>query len=552
MADFPTRLGGRGARGASRDASRIVIGLRAPVERSEVEGWLEAAGLVFEDAGDPRDAPEALNHSPTCYWARSGRRRAIPRAGLDRLRAVIGARLAWLAPVYRCGGRGRQDLMTTLPHALIIRARRSKRDSFPDLLAAYELREETELSRYQAGFRYCRVADPLNRPSWVVRAALLRDKRVLDCRHEHMPMIVPTQALSNDPLLAKQWHLAKIAAMGEARSGWDISAGDPTVIIGILDSGCQLEHPDLAFAGDGVRLDTMQPPGGPRQPGELDEKNRAHGTLAAGVAAASVGNGTGVAGVAGRCRILPAAFVNWTDFELARGLTYLATHGVRVISMSFGQQPKGRHTVWQPAVIDPAIDDATTRGCLLVAASGNTNIQSVMYPARNPKVMAVGASDDGDCRCDDPGGQIWGSDYGPELSLVAPGFHLLSTDLRGPDGRNKNGNDGEAGGVHYPTAGDPEGDYFFEYGGTSGATPQVAAVAAAIWSLRPDLSATAVRALIERSADKVGGYPYAKKPGYPNGTWHVMMGYGRLNMLRALEAAAALPKRRRGRRSRAR
>ena len=550
MAGFPSRLSGRGSRRSPRDATRIVIGLRSPAQRREVEGWLASAGLALEDAGDAPDSPDAINQSPTCYWARSGQRRAIPRAGLERLRTAIGEQLAWLGPVYRCGRRGRHDLMTTLPHALLIRMRSSKPASFTDLLAAHGLREAADLSRYQAGgFQYCLVGDPLGRPSWELRAALLQDSRVLDCRHEHMPMVVPTQSLSNDPLLPKQWHLARIAAMGEARSGWDISRGDPSVVIGILDSGCQLEHPDLIFAGEGVTLDTMQAPGGPRPPGETNEKTRAHGTLAAGVAAASIDNGSGVAGVAGRCRVLPAAFVSWTDAELARGITFLATQGARVVSMSIGQQPGEGDPVWQPAVVDPAIDQATARGCLLVAAAGNTNIESVMYPARNPKVMAVGASDDVDRRCDVPGGQQWGSDFGPELSVVAPGFHIVCTDLRGTEGRNKDGKDGEAGGVHYPTAGDPEGHYFFEYGGTSGATPQVAAVAAAIWSLRPELSASTVRALIERNADKVGGYAYATKPGHPNGTWHKMMGYGRLNMLRALEAAEALPRRRRGRRS---
>ena len=546
MAGFPSRLSGRGSRQSPRDATRIVIGLRSPTQRREVEGWLASAGLVFEDAGNARDVPDVINQSPTCYWARSGQGRAIPRAGLERLRAAIGNQLAWLAPVYRSGGRGRRDFLTPLPHALLIRVRSAKRGTLSDLLAAYGLREVEDRSRYQAGFHYCVVSDPLGRPSWELRVALLEDSRVLDCRHEHMPMVVPTQLLSNDPWLAKQWHLARIAAMGEARSGWDVSTGDPRVVIGILDSGCQLEHPDLAFAGEGVNLDTMQPPGAPGAPGEADEKTRAHGTLAAGVAAASFDNGAGVAGVAGRCRILSAACVRWTDAEVACGITFLAAQGARVISMSIGQQPGEG---WQADVIDRAIDAATADGCLLVAAAGNTNIESVMYPARNPKVMAIGASDDVDRRCNKPGGQSWGSDFGPELSVVAPGFHILSTDLRGTEGRNKDGKDGEAGGVHYETAGDPEGDYFFEYGGTSGATPQVAAVAAAIWSLRPELSAFTVRTLIERNADKVGGYAYATKPGHPNGTWHKMMGYGRLNMLRALEAAEALPRRRRGRRS---
>jgi subtilisin family serine protease len=527
---------------APRDKSRLLLGLREPAAPPVVERWVTGAGFAVEKA--PATSGGAINHTATRYWLRSRSRRPISARQLRQLRDAVGARLAWFGPVYRCGV-GSDGLFCRLPDALLVLAPAARLSRAA--LRRLGLDEDPELSRYQAGFRYCRVRKPLTRPSWDLRKTVMARASVADCRHEHMPMVVPVLGTSNDPMLDAEWHLARIGAVGPGRSGWDISMGDPGVVIAVIDSGGDLEHPDLAFSGQGVDLGTMRPPGTPKTAiAESDPKKYAHGTLAAGVAAAAIGDGRGPAGVAGRCRVLPLSFDAWTDCELARGIAYAAEQGARVISMSLGQLPKGRagskcSKTWQPAVVDPAVAEAVARGCLLCAAAGNANTSTIMYPARNASVMAIGASDDTDHRCNDPDGQGWGSDWGPELSVVAPGIHIISTDTRGRCGRNIDGGPCTIGNKTYPTSGDAAGDYFFQYGGTSAATPQVAAVAAAIWSIRPRLAAADVRAIIERTADKVGGVPYANDHKHVNGTWHPEMGYGRLNMLRALEMALTTP-----------
>jgi Subtilase family len=129
--------------------------------------------------------------------------------------------------------------------------------------------------------------------------------------------------------------------------------------------------------------------------------------------------------------------------------------------------------------------------------------------------MACGASDKGDNRKTPTTAEPWGSDFGPEMSVVAPGLLIPTIDRQGSDG--------------YET-----GDYKSDFNGTSSATPQVAGLAALIKSLFPTLTNVQIRDRIERNADKVGAVPYSTTSGHPNGTWNQEMGYGRINALKSL------------------
>jgi hypothetical protein len=309
----------------------------------------------------------------------------------------------------------------------------------------------------------------------------------------------------------------------EAPAGWDISTGSAAIVVCVLDEGCDLTHPDLVFAGTGINLGTMSGDGSPTGP---------HGTACAGIVAATFNNGAGVAGVAGACQILPAAFVTWSDAEIAAGIGWATANGADVISMSFGGYGV------DPLVVDPSIQAAFTAGLVMCAATHNFN-GAITYPATNALVMGVGASDQADDRKSptSPDGECWGSDFGPEISVVAPGVLVPTTDIQGGDGYNVDGTGGSWVCMNYPSFGDAAGDYVTVFDGTSAATPHVAGLAALLLSAYPTLTNVEVRAIIERSTDKTGTTAYVETAGYNAGTWNQNMGYGRINVRRALDLA---------------
>ena len=176
----------------------------------------------------------------------------------------------------------------------------------------------------------------------------------------------------------------------------------------------------------------------------------------------------------------------------------------------------------------------------MCAATLNDN-GAITYPATHPLVIAVGATDQTDERHspDSPDGENWGSNYGPEISVFAPGVLIPTTDIRGAAGYNKDGGGGKWGGVRYPNFGDAHGDYVTVFNGTSAATAHVSGLAALLLSAYPNLTNVDVRRIIERTADKTGTTPYVQTPGYYNGTWNQYLGYGRINVRKALNQATS-------------
>jgi subtilisin family serine protease len=347
--------------------------------------------------------------------------------------------------------------------------------------------------------------------------------------------------IPNDTLWPNQWNMARL----DMPDAWNIQQGAANVSIAILDSGFDLAHPDLVFtpniAPQLTHFNAEDASAGNQPPYNAGPSVFPHGTAVAGLVAATVNNTEGVAGLAGGCSIMPVRLGSappTADF-VAAGINWAVNNSARVVSMSFGDIPP-------TTVLIAAINNAWNSGLVLCAASGNfgQNASSppVGFPASHTNVIAVGASDQADQRKRPASadGECWGSQYGPELGVMAPGVLCWTTDEQGQNGWNTNN-----GGafmtycVNYASCGDASGNYFSIFNGTSAATPHVSGLAALLFSQYPILTNQQVRDIIERTCDKINPvmYPYVDDLSHPNGIWHQETGYGRINAFHALDFA---------------
>ena len=285
----------------------------------------------------------------------------------------------------------------------------------------------------------------------------------------------------NDPEYNVRQYGPKIIRANDA---WDITTGDPNILVAVVDTGVDYTHPDLTgkvvLGYDFVNND----------PDPMDDNG--HGTHVAGIVAAATNNGIGVASVGFDTRVLAVKVLdaNGSGFysTVAQGITYAADNGARIINLSL------RGTV-SSSILQDAVNYAWSKGALVVAAAGNDGSNAPVYPAAYPHVLAVAATDWNDER--------WGlSNYGDYVDVAAPGVGIYSTDW--------------AGGV---------GPYASR-SGTSMAAPHVAAVAALVLSVDPGLSNDELAALLTSTADDKGD------PG-----WDPYYGAGRINAYAAVVAA---------------
>lgn len=326
----------------------------------------------------------------------------------------------------------------------------------------------------------------------------------------------------NDPLYPNQWGMDNPGtgpwletADVRATEVWEITKGDPDILIVIIDTGLDMVHEDLASQviprnGDDWDFSSA----GSSVPDDTGD----HGTACAGIAVGIQDNSKGVSGACPECSLMPLK-INLSSGQNANradAINYAASrrdefNGL-IMSCSW-RMSSGDFTAVQAAV-----QNAWNSGCVLCVSSGNANIPIIDYPARYPECIAVGATSPCDERksptsCD--GENFWGSSYGPEQEVMAPGVLITTTDRSGPSGY------------------DP-GNYTSSFNGTSSACPLAAGVAGLIWSANPSLTNQQVREALRENADDQVGPPNEDFPG-----WDQYFGYGRVNALRAVEAVSA-------------
>ncbi|MFQ5879394.1 MAG: S8 family serine peptidase [Dehalococcoidia bacterium] len=274
-------------------------------------------------------------------------------------------------------------------------------------------------------------------------------------------------AVPNDRFYPRQsWYYDLLGAP----TGWDVETGDPSVVVAVLDSGIDLDHPDLenkvwrnpgevpdgvdndgnGFVDDVVGWNFVDNDNNPD-----DDSPIGHGTFVAGLIGAETNNGEGVAGVAWGVTLMSVKVVDSEGivsiFDTINALFYAARNGARIINLSLAG----------PCITVPPVSGAfkdlgdainqvrQQHGAIIVSAAGNRGEPCVSYPASDPGVVGVGASsgpvvEDPDepsglaCSIDGPfdpdqravfslGPNPSSSNWGPEIDVVAPGQCLAST-----------------------------------------------------------------------------------------------------------------------------
>ena len=331
----------------------------------------------------------------------------------------------------------------------------------------------------------------------------------------------------NNPYFDRQWNLKDIVNGYDINvmDAWNLSSGID-VKVAVIDMGVELTHPDLQTniiegfdATDGAL--------GGVNGGYCN--NDYHGTACAGIIAAS-DNDIGIKGIAYNSQIIPIR-IGYSPLDRS-GLMYTNSswvidgihkawydYGADVLSNSWNTNDSNLFLTFE--IIQAATLGRNNKGCVVVFSAGNGNSDVVAYPARLPKVVSVGAISTCGVRkypnsCDD--GQGWGSNYGPDLCVVAPGVNIPTTGINN--------------------------DYLIPtltssgFNGTSAACPHVAGVAALMLSANPYLTSKQVSDIIKSTARKVGnGYGYSLRDKYPFGEWYWEMGYGLIDAGRAVQMA---------------
>jgi thermitase len=289
---------------------------------------------------------------------------------------------------------------------------------------------------------------------------------------------------TNDPSYNLQWGLKNTGQNIQNQAGtpnadinvepaWTVTKGNG-VKIAIIDSGIDLNHPDLSskivaqkdFTGEGI------------------DDQFGHGTHVAGIVAAVTDNATGIAGTCPQCQLIIVKVIyntgQGTSFSITSGISWAVNQGAKVINMSFA------NTAIDPA-IQQMVSDAWTKGVVLVAAASNADndptLTNPAYPAAYPNVVSVAATDNNDYLASF-------SHYGTWVSVAAPGLSIYSTLPTHSYSLQTTGHTA----LNY--------DYL---SGTSMASPMVSGVVGLIWASSYGTSNDAVVKRLCDTADKITG-----------------------------------------------
>jgi subtilisin family serine protease len=314
---------------------------------------------------------------------------------------------------------------------------------------------------------------------------LKKHRHVEHAEYNYLQYILNTP---NDPRFGELWGMKKIAA----ENAWNITTGSPDVIVGVIDTGVDYNHQDLAsnvwvnpneipnngiddegngYVDDVHGINAITGSGNP-----MDDHS--HGTHCSGTIGAVGNNNIGVVGVNWTVKIAGMKFLSsggsGTTADAIKCINYAIDlkrtwkQNLRVLSNSWGGGGYSQ-------ALHDAISDANNAGILFVAAAGNDGRNTDQYPTYPacydvPNVMSVAATDANDGLCGF-------SNYGAAtVDLGAPGSNILSTVLN---------------------------NSYASYSGTSMATPHVSGAAALLLAVKGGLTVPELKANLMNSGDPV-------------------------------------------------
>jgi subtilisin family serine protease len=320
------------------------------------------------------------------------------------------------------------------------------------------------------------------------------------------PLYVP-----NDTDVPNMWtHRDEYARVFSA---WDISKGDPSVVVGVIDTGCRIGHPDLAgqlqynnperyglpgidddfngYVDDSIGYDFAN-----RRSRMVELYRWGHGTPSAFTIAGTPNNAFGAAGTGHSCRVMPLQVMKTdgaTVINEYEALLYAAENGCRIANLSLGRT--GPPTRYEQEIIDYVTE---VHDLLVVASAGNSGRNERYYPASYEHVLSVGVQ--GGRSID---GKAWAT-YNHWIDLVAPGEQVRV--------------------AYYATTNDHTGNY----SGSSAAAPFVSGIAGLVRAKYPELRADQVAAVLRQSANPdLYAQPYGR-------TRPEQLGRGRVDALAAV------------------
>lgn len=315
------------------------------------------------------------------------------------------------------------------------------------------------------------------------------------------PLVEP---LPNDPEFTNQWALNIIRVV----DSWNISQGDPKVVVAVIDSGYNLTHPDIENSS--LWENPIEKAGIPGvdddNNGFVDDINGwdwvendnvmndtfGHGSHVGATIAAKTNNQLGISGMGRNIKVMALRILDGRGdgqiSDLVDALDYALTKRVRIVNLSLVASS-------DYAALADAISGVSDE-IMIVAATGNVSSR-VYWPAAYPRTVAIAATDSNDTYASF-------SNHGPEVDLAAPGVDILSAD---------------------------ESIGYIDSTGTSMATPHVSALAALICSLRPDFTNEDILDVMKESAVDINVSEHRGRDEY--------IGHGRVDVYQALLSASA-------------